>query len=63
MARVNLGSFASYIEVLKKRFFRKLNRDIEIIQLSLFQKTEGGVFENLKKQPYNDKMEMVNAYF
>lgn len=63
MARVNLGSFASYVEVLKKRFLRKLNRDIEIIQLNLFQKTEGGVFENLKKQPFNDKMAMVNAYF
>lgn len=63
MARVNLGSFASYIEVLKKRFFRKLNRDIEIIQLNLFQKTEEGVFENLKKQPFNDKMAMVDAYF
>lgn len=63
MARVNLGSFASYIEVLKKRFFRKLNRDIEIIQLNLFQKTDGGVFENLKKQAFNDKMAMVNAYF
>jgi Transposase DDE domain len=63
MARVNLGSFASYIEVLKKRFFRKLNRDIEIIQLNLFQKTEEGVFENLKKQPFNDKKAMVNACF
>lgn len=63
MARVNLGSFASYIEVLKKRFFRKLNRDIEIIQLNLFQKTEGGVFENVRKQCLNDKTAMVNAYF
>jgi hypothetical protein len=44
MARVNLGSFASYIEVLKKRFFRKLNRDIEIIQLNLFQKNRRGCF-------------------
>lgn len=49
MARVNLGSFASYIEVLKKRFFRKINRDIEIIQLNLFEKIDGGCFSKYGK--------------
>ncbi len=49
MARVNLGSFASYIEVLKKRFFRKINRDIEIIQLNLFEKIDGGCFSKYAK--------------
>jgi hypothetical protein len=63
MARVNLGSFASYIDVLKKKFFRKINRNIEIIQLNLFEKMEGGVFENVKIQALNDKTAMVNAYF
>ena len=49
MARVNLGSFASYIEVLKKRFFRKINRDIEIIQLNLFEKIDGACFSKYAK--------------
>lgn len=63
MARVNLGSFASYIEVLKKRFFRKINRDIEIIQLNLFEKSMGGVLVNVENPTLNNKRAMVNAYF
>ena len=63
MARVNLGSFASYIEVLKKRFFRKINRDIEIIQLNLFEKIDGGVLVNMENPTLNNKRAMVNAYF
>lgn len=51
MARVNMGSFAKYIDVLKKDFLKKLNRDIGIIQLNLFENEQGGSFENLQK-PY-----------
>jgi hypothetical protein len=43
MARVNLGSFASYIQVLKKQFLKEIKRDIGIIQLHLFEKPPGGV--------------------
>lgn len=51
MARVNMGSFAKYIDVLKKDFLKNLNRDIGIIQLNLFENEQGGSFENLQK-PY-----------
>jgi Transposase DDE domain/Domain of unknown function (DUF4372) len=61
MARVNLGSFASFIAVLKKQFLQEMNRNIEIIQLNLFNKMEGGVFEEVEKQPPNHKMAMVDA--
>jgi hypothetical protein len=45
MARVNLGSFLRFIEVLKIKYWRGENKNIEKIQLDLFQNWEGVILE------------------
>jgi hypothetical protein len=63
MARVNLGSFASYIRVLKKNFLKDIKRDIRIIQLNIFEKIEEGAFEENNKNTLNNERVRVDAYF
>lgn len=46
MARVNLGSFSSYIDAIKQTYYRGEERNLEIIQYNLFDKNVGGDFEN-----------------
>jgi hypothetical protein len=45
MARVNLGSYIRYIDVLKIKYWRGEKKDIEKIQLDLFQNWEGVVLK------------------
>jgi hypothetical protein len=45
MARVNLGSFIRYLDAIKIRYWRGEKKNIEKIQLDLFQYWEGVVFK------------------
>jgi hypothetical protein len=45
MARVNLGSFLRFIDVLKIKNWRKNEKNIEIIQFNLFKQWEGVVLK------------------
>ena len=46
-----MGSYICLITILKKKKLSALERNIEIIQLSLFGANGGGVFENTNKSP------------
>jgi hypothetical protein len=41
MARVNMGSFIKFIDVLKLKSWRGSQKNIGIIQLNLFDKMQG----------------------
>jgi hypothetical protein len=45
MARVNLGSYIRFISVLKIKYWKGEKKDIEKIQLDLFQNWEGVVLK------------------
>lgn len=45
MARVNLGSFIRYIDVLKIKYWRAEQKNIGIIQLNLFDNPEGVILK------------------
>ncbi len=45
MARSNMGSFIKFIEVLKKKYWRKGDQNLEIVQLKLFTQSEGVILE------------------
>lgn len=49
MARSNLGSYMSLIRVVESKPPSGKNRQLEIVQLNMFQLEEGGVFQNLGK--------------
>ncbi len=51
MARSNLGSFIKFIDVLKHGNWRGEAKKIEIIQLNLFDKEVGGVFQKTQNIP------------
>ena len=51
IVRANMGSYICLITILKKKKLSALERNIEIIQLSLFGANGGGVFENTNKSP------------
>lgn len=45
MARSNMGSFIKFIEVLKKKYWRKEDQNLEIVQLKLFTQSGGVILE------------------
>ena len=51
MASNNLGSYTCFIGLLKSKKLNQTERDINKIQLDLFEKTRGGVFEKIEKSP------------
>jgi hypothetical protein len=51
MAANNLGSYICFITLLKTRKLTDIERDIEKIQLDLFQNYKGGIFHKLEKSP------------
>lgn len=51
MASNNLGSFVCFISILKTKKLGAVERDMEIVQLKIFQDMKGGVFESKQKSP------------
>ncbi|MEM6806509.1 MAG: IS4 family transposase [Bacteroidota bacterium] len=51
MASKNMGSFVSFIKLISLRYRERQNRDIEKIQLELFDYNKGGVSTNRNKSP------------
>lgn len=51
MASNNLGSYVCFISLIKTQKLGSAERDIEIIQLQIFQNAKGGVFEMRDKSP------------
>ncbi len=51
MASNNLGSYTCFITLVKSKKLTHTERDINKIQLYLFEKTRGGVFEKMEKSP------------
>jgi len=49
MASNNLGSYVCFISLIKTQKLKSTERDIEIIQLKIFQNMKGGVFESKEK--------------
>lgn len=51
MIATNMGSYISFLSVLRSKKLDKIERDIKIVQLNLFQIKEGGSFEKTEKPP------------
>ncbi len=51
MARANMGSYICLKTILQSTKLTGQERNNEIIQLSIFEMTKGGVFQNQKKSP------------
>lgn len=52
MARVNLGSFIKFINVLKYKNWHGEVKKIEIMQFNLFEQAEGGIFQYIENTPF-----------
>jgi len=51
MASKNLGSYVSLVKLVSENYRDRKNRNIQKIQLDLFQTEVGGVFQNQNKSP------------
>lgn len=51
MAKSNMGSYVCLISILKHTYLLPSERNNEIVQLQIFDKTGGGVFQNKNKSP------------
>ncbi|MEQ6118585.1 IS4 family transposase [Reichenbachiella sp. MALMAid0571] len=51
MASANLGSYMSLVKVVKTSPLTDHSRNLQIVQLNMFDPTSGGVYENLGKDP------------
>ena len=51
LAAINMCSYISLIKIVKSRRLDQQERNLKIVQLNLFEMTEGGDFQNQRKPP------------
>ena len=51
MAANNMSSYVSLIKIVQTRKLKEVERDLKIVQLTIFDLLNGGLFENANKSP------------